>query len=407
MLKRINKGIWLFFIVLALTILVARFTFNLGYEAGTENPKDVVISGIKGGETPEDIDADFSIFWEAWNELREHHVDRGDVSAEDLIYGAISGLAGAYNDPYTIFLKPSDAEKFSEDVRGIFGGVGMEIGIRDKRLQIIAPLKGTPADKAGLKAGDIILEIDKESTVDLSVEESVRLIRGEPGTSITLTIIRDGWDRSQEFTVVRDLIRVPTIEYTEVGDGIYHVQIFSFNENTNRLLGEAMRNIYKNGATGAVLDLRNNPGGFLEVSIASAGWFLEPESLVVKEQFADGKETEFKSRRNGEFKDFPVTILINKGSASASEIFAGALRDNRGIKIIGEKSFGKGTVQELDYLHDGSTLKITIARWVTPKGTVINGHGIEPDYAVEPPEDLESVEDPQLDKAVEILKQSL
>lgn len=395
--------------ILIPVLAVAAFFLPLAsYEVGLQNgrleTKNIVITGLKNAETPEDIKEDFTIFWEAWNTLKTKHVNAEHVSDRIFIEGAIEGLAGALGDPYTTYFNQSDSQKFNEDVKGAFGGIGAEIGLRNDQLIIIAPLKDTPAERAELKAKDRILAIDGKSTSGLTVEGAVKLIRGTPGTVVTLTIFRDDWERSREIEITREVIKIPTLEYEVEGQTLI-VNLYSFNENSESLFAGAIQAGLRQGAKSLVLDLRNNPGGYLDVAIRLAGWFLDRGSVVVKEKFASGEEELLRTYGNARLVDMPVVILINGGSASASEILAGALRDGRGIKLVGEKSFGKGTVQELVELSDGSLLKITIANWLTPKGTVIDKNGLEPDYKVEiSDEDVEAEKDPQLDKAKELLK---
>lgn len=377
-----------------------------GFEYGLTQTKNIVISGV-GSMDPGKLDVDFSVFWEAWQTLKDNHIDGKKIVNQDLVYGALKGLVGAFNDPYTEFFSPEDAKKFEEDIGGSFGGVGMEIGIRNEQLIVVAPLKGTPAERAGLLPSDKILEVNGESTRGLDVESAVKKIRGEPGTTIKLQIIREGWTASREFAIIREIIIVPTLDL-EMRDGsIAYVQLYNFNENANSLFYRAMVRASGEGAEGIILDLRNNPGGFLEVSVDLAGWFVERGAIVVSEETAQGTQRPLRARGNAALKNIPVVVLINGGSASASEILAGALRDLRGAKLIGEKSFGKGTVQQILHLKDDSALKITVAHWVLPGGTVIDKDGLEPDIKVERTEkDIEAKRDPQLDRAlVEIKKE--
>jgi len=286
--------------------------------------------------------------------------------------------------------------------------VGMEIGIKKGQLQVIAPLEGTPAQKAGLRSGDKILKINDTETSDLTIDEAVDLIRGPKGTEVTLTIFREEWKKTKEIKLMRDVIEVPSLkrEIKEIdGQKIAYIQLYQFSENASFDFRKAAIEILTSPAQKIILDLRNNPGGYLEVAQDITGWFLEKGKIVVIEDFGQGNEQEYKAQGPGTFSDYKVVILINQGSASASEILAGALRDNRGILLIGEKSFGKGSVQELEKLKEGSSLKITVAKWLTPKGQLITDVGLEPDIKVEmTEEDYEQDRDPQLDKAIEIIK---
>ena len=354
------------------------------------------------------LEADFSLFWDAVNLIKNRYFDAKEVKDEDLLYGAIEGTVRALNDPYSSFFNPSDAKKFDQDISGSFGGIGAEIGIKNNQLLIITPLKGNPAEAVGLKSGDKILKIDDTFTTDLSVDEAVKLIRGEPDTEVKLFILRNGWEEAKEFKIVRKVIVVPTLDWEMKPGKIAYFELQNFNANASSLFYQAAFATLLEGADGMVLDLRNNPGGFLDVAVNLAGWFLDRGDIVVKERFYSGEEKIFRANGNGALKDLPVVILVNGGSASAAEILAGALRDNRGVKIIGEKTFGKGTVQEIENLKDGSTLKISIAAWLTPDGHEIEKKGLEPDVEVKLiEEDVEKGKDSQFEKAIEVLSQEI
>ena len=357
---------------------------------------------------PEEVD--FSLFWEAFHKLQEKFVDKGKFDIEKIIYGAISGMVNSLEDPYTVFLKPEETKRFIEDVKGTFEGVGMEIDIKKGQLQVIAPLENTPAQKAGLRAGDKIIKIDDKPTTDMTLEEAINLIRGPKGTEVTLTVYREEWGKNKEFKIVRDVIVVPSLKWelkdTSEGYPIAYLKLYQFSEKASFDFRVAAIEILNSPAKKIILDLRNNPGGYLEVAQDIAGWFLKRGEIVAIEDLGEGKEQNlYKAQGNAALVEVPIVILINQGSASGSEILAGALRDNRGILLIGEKSFGKGSVQELERLSDGSSLKITIAKWLTPKGESITDKGLEPDIKVEmTEEDYEAGRDPQLDKAIEIIK---
>ena len=362
---------------------------------------------------PEEVD--FSLFWEAWHKLQEKFADKEKFDTQKMIYGAISGMVKSLEDPYTIFLNPEDSKRFIEDVKGTFEGVGMEIDIRKGQLQVIAPLEGTPAQRAGLRAGDKILKINDTLTADLMIDEAVNLIRGPKGTEVTLTIFREEWEKTKEIKIVRDVIEVPSLKWEllastgEAGGkegNIAYIKLYQFSEKADADFKETAMEILASPAQKIILDLRNNPGGYLEVANSIAGWFLKRNDIVTIEDFGGKDEKkEYKAQGNEKFADYPIVILINQGSASGSEILAGALRDDRGIKLIGEKSFGKGSVQELESLPGGASLKITVAKWLTPKGESISDKGLEPDIKVEmTEEDYEQDKDPQLDKALEIIK---
>ena len=387
-----NKGKFsLFFLV----ILIFG-AFGLGFWTGQENKICDVCQ-------PEDIN--FSLFWEAYNKIQEKFVDREKIDIQEIIYGAISGMVNSLDDPYTVFFPPEDTKKFKEDVSGVFEGVGMQIDIKKGQLQVVAPLEGTPAQKAGLRPGDKIIKVNDTLTAELTLDEVVSLIRGPRGTEVVLTIFRDGWDETKDFRIVRGVIEVPSLKWELMEDDIAYIKLYQFSKKALFDFTEAVFEISDSPAKKIILDLRNNPGGLLTVAQDIAGWFLENGDIVVIEDFRDREDIEYKAYGNGVFLDYKIVVLINKGSASGSEILAGALRDNRDILLIGEKSFGKGSVQELDELRGGSSLKITIAKWLTPKGELITETGLEPDVKVEMSiEDYEEERDPQLDKAVEVIK---
>lgn len=391
-------------IVIGIVALVGGVSFYTGYKLGVKNPQEIIVKGITN-INDENIKADFGIFWQAWKILKDEHLKGAEAIDQNLVYGAISGMTDSLKDPYTNFLTPENAKKFEQDISGSFGGIGAEIGIRNEQLIVIAPLKDSPAEKAGLRSGDKIIKIDDTLTAGLNLNEAIKLIRGPEGTKVVLTILRDNWEKAKEITIVRQIIQVPTLDWKMIDDKISYIQLYSFNENAAPLFYEAAINTLYKGAKGIILDLRDNPGGFLEVAVHLAGWFLERGKEIVTEKFRNGESKVFKAAGNEAFKNMPMVILINQGSASASEILAGALRDNRGIKLIGEKTFGKGSVQELRKLKDESVLKITTAQWLLPNGAVIEKNGLMPDYEVKlTDKDIETKKDLQLEKAIEVLK---
>ncbi len=408
-MKKILKN--RYFAIGILIIVVAALTggaFYFGYKRGTEKPQTVIIRGVANLEEGNVEAVDFSLFWDAWKTLKDKYVGADKINNQDLVYGAVSGLFGALKDPNSVFFPPSDAKKFEEDIAGEFSGIGAEIGIRNDQLVIIAPLKNSPAEKAGLKAGDKIIKINDAFTVGLNVDEAVKLIRGERGTKVILTISRNGWEKSKEISIIRDIIQVPTIDWEIKDNNIAYIHLYNFYEKAPFLLYQAISEIVFKNPKGIILDLRDNPGGYLEGAVNIAGWFLDPGKVVVSEEFRSGKKEVFKTYGSGLFDGFPMVVLVNEGSASASEILAGALRDNNKIKLIGKKTFGKGTVQELETLKDGSMVKITVAHWLMPNGGLIEKNGLNPDYEVDlTEEDVKAGRDPQLEKAVEILKSEI
>lgn len=398
-MKKLSKII----IIAVLLIASTFFGFYVGQQEGERKAVNQFFSQGAG----EDVsNLDFTLFWETWQTLKEKFIDKTKFDNQKMLYGAISGVVNSLEDPYTVFMNPEESKKFLEDVSGKFEGVGMEIGQKKGQLQIISPLEGTPAQKAGLRAGDKIVKIDDVFTNELTIDEAVSKIRGDKGTEVALTIFREGWNDTKEFRIIRDVIIVPSLKW-EMKDGdIAYIKLYQFSEKAGYDFKKASLEILESPAKKIILDLRNNPGGYLEISKDIASLFLEKGSLVATEDFGGKIESKkYIADGNDIFSGFPMVVLINQGSASASEILAGALRDNREIKLIGETSFGKGSVQEIQNLNGGSSLKVTVAKWLTPKGQSISDHGLVPDIEVEiTDEDYQNNKDPQLDKALEILE---
>jgi carboxyl-terminal processing protease len=391
-------------IVICLALLGG--TFFVGLKVGEKYyPSINLVEGLENKELGKPANVDFSLFWDAWHLIQTDYVKSAELDKQKMIYGAIEGLLESLDDPYSVFFKPIDAEKFNEDVNGSFSGVGIEIGTRKGILTVISPMEDTPAWKAGIKAGDQIIKIDGKSTADLTTDEAVKLIRGNKGTIVILTIIHKNSDTQEEIAIVRDTIVVDAVKLSFLdNDNIAHLKLLNFNENAPYEFYQAALKMQEKQPSGMILDLRNNPGGYLEVAVDIASWFVPKNAVVVRENIKGESEEVLKASANQSFVNLPVVVLINEGSASASEILAGALRDLRNVKLVGIKSYGKGSVQEVKKLFDDSMIKLTIAEWLTPNGVSINNNGLEPDYKVEMPEDLNSDKDPQLDKALEIIK---
>ena len=348
-------------------------------------------------------DVDFNLFWNVWDELKDKYVDKEKLDDKKMFYGAIKGMVDSIGDPYTVFMEPKVAKEFSDDLAGTFEGIGAEIGKKNDIITIVAPLADMPAEKAGLQAGDQIYAINGVSTAGLAIDEAVNKIRGPKGTEVTLTIFRKGFDKTKDFKIIRQTIIVKSVKTKMSDDNIFTITIANFNDDTSELFKKAAGQAIEKNPKGIIIDLRNNPGGYLETAIDVASEWID-QGPIVTEQFSPEKKNEYLHRGRARLKDFPTVVLVNQGSASASEIVSGALKDNGKATIVGMKTFGKGSVQTLQELRDGSSVKITVAKWLTPKGYNINHEGIAPDVEVDLTlEDFNKNIDPQMDKAVEIL----
>ena len=360
---------------------------------------------------------DFSSVWDAWNILNDNFVPAAVATSSPIatstvglnqqkVYGMISGLADSLNDPYTFFLPPTQNEQFSSDMSGSFEGIGMQIDVKDGVLTVVSPLKGTPADLAGIKSGDKILKIDGASTSGLDADTAVQKIRGPKGTQVTLNILRDGWTAPRDIKVTRDVINVPVVTATPKPNGIYVIALSTFTSNSPDLFRGALRQFVESGDTKLVLDLRGNPGGYLDAAVDIASWFLPTGDVVVTEDYA-GHQDNIVHRSLGYDifnKNLKMVILVDHGSASASEILADALHHYGVGELVGTNTFGKGVVQELFDITPGTSLKVTVARWLGPDGIQIPHEGITPDVQVDFTDaDAKAGTDPQMDKAIQIL----
>ncbi len=381
--------------------------FRIGYVAGskgyTVDSKNFKI--VNKGETPTEVD--YSLLWDAIKIVQDKYIDAGNIDAQKILYGAIQGAVSSAGDEYTQFFDPKTFAEFRTELQGSFSGIGAEIGDSENGIVVIAPLEGSPAEKAGLQAKDIILKIDNESTAEMTVEQAVNKIRGPEGSSVVLTLYREGRNAPFDVTLNRQKIEIKSVklEYKEVsGRKVAVLKISRFGDDTEALLMNAIADIQRNNPAGIVLDLRNDPGGYLETSVAVASQWLEKGKLVVTEEHSEKDKTVFNSDGTNGLGKFKTVVLINGGSASAAEILAGALKDNGIAQLIGEKSFGKGSVQELVPFgpNKDMAVKVTIAKWITPGGQNLNKGGLEPDIKVELTEDdFKNNRDPQLDRALQ------
>lgn len=391
-----------------ITVILVLTFFVFGIFVGSQNKNYVSkIISVSNKENPISTQTDFSPFWKVWNTIDQKHPDAKKINDQERVYGAISGLMSSLDDPYSVFFTPEETKSFEEDIAGSFSGIGVEVGMKDKILTVIAPLKDTPGYRAGLKAGDKILKIDNTSTSDLSIEKAVRLIHGEKGTPVVLTIFREGERESREVKITRDIINVPVIETkSRKEDGVFAITLNSFSANSAESFRKAMKEFIDSKSDKLLLDLRGNPGGYLDSAVYMASWFLPSGKPIVIEDYSNNKKQKiYRSDGYDVFTDkLKFVILIDGGSASASEILAGAMQDYGIAKLVGEQSYGKGSVQEVVNITADTILKITTAKWLTPKGNSISEKGLTPDYKVEiTQKDIDKNIDPQMDKALELL----
>jgi carboxyl-terminal processing protease len=351
-------------------------------------------------------DAEFNQFWKVWDRIKQKYVKQ-PISDTDMLYGAIQGLVMSLDDPHSIYFPPKAAEEFSKDLSGELEGIGAEIGVKNNQLLVISPLPGSPAEKAGLLPGDKIIAIDKLSTVGLDASDAVTKIRGKADTKVTLTIGRDKVAKTQDIVITRAKINVPSVVYslkkTLKGQKVGYFKVMSFNQDTTSGFEHYVSQLPKD-VKGVILDLRNNPGGYLDTAVDLASKWVTGDGVIVSEKGLNGLHDEFKTKGDHPLAGIKTVVLVNKGSASASEILAGALQDYKLATIVGEKTFGKGSVQDLENFPDGSALKLTIAEWFTPLGRNINKEGIAPDIEVKQDWSKEKIgEDKMLSKGLELI----
>ncbi len=389
-------------------VFVFAVVFLSGYFLGTKNAPEKNRVNLANVDSSISQEVDFEPFWKTWNIINEKYLPKSattTISDQDKVYGAISGLVYSLNDPHSVFFPPVEAKEFADTVSGSFEGVGMEVDIKDGVLTVVSPLKGTPAYRAGIKSGDKIVAIDGKTTSNLKTEDAVRLIKGKKGTEVKFDIVREGLKDSINISVIRDVINIPTID-TQIKGEVFVVRIYSFSATSPNLFRGALREFLESGKNKMVIDLRGNPGGYLEAAVDIASWFLPSGKIIVSEEAKNADDTEvFRSKGYNIFGNkFKLAILIDGGSASASEILAGALREHNKAILVGTQSFGKGSVQELVPVTDDTSVKITIARWLTPNGVSISDGGLKPDVIIEfDPEKYLKGEDVQLNKAIEEL----
>jgi len=414
---------------LGLSLLV--LAVGLGYRAGSGGwGRDLTQNTpLVGNISSKPATVDFSLFWEVWDRLNRYYIDKKALDTQKMVYGAITGLVTSLGDPYTVFLPPDQNQEAKDDLGGKFEGIGAQLGIKDKKIVVVAPLKGTPAEKAGLKPGDWIVKVDGKETFNWTLPQTVSKIRGPKGSNVLLTILHKDATKSADISVARDTIKVASVEWEikniqcsnatikqckiikeECPDcqKIVYLKLSRFGDQTTDEWTKAVEEINKtmkqlnNGTMkGMIFDLRNNPGGYLSGSVFIASEFLK-DGIVVIQETAGGTKQNYNVDRKGKLTDIPLVVLINKGSASASEIVAGAIQERGRGKLVGETTFGKGSIQEAQELPKGAGIHITTAKWLLPSGKWINGNGVDPDIKVEY-DDTKPDEDLQLEKAIEFL----
>jgi carboxyl-terminal processing protease len=390
------------------SVVIAAILFAAGFYTGRKNSLSSVPAEFLNATSTESVD--MAPFWEAWNLLDEKFSPASStapkVKNQAKVWGAIGGLAGSFGDPYTVFFPPVESKSFNEEISGSFGGVGMEIGIKDGLLTVVAPLKNTPAEAAGVKSGDKIISIGDKSALNMSTDEAIGLIRGDVGTPVVVTFGREGVKEPMIKTLIRANIEIPTVNTKILPGNVFVIDLYSFSAISPNLFRGALREFVQSGSDKLVLDLRNNPGGYLEAALDMASWFLPTGKTVVTENFGDKMPPNvYRSKGYDIFTDkLKFVILVNEGSASASEILAGALQEYGKAVLVGERTFGKGSVQELVPVTNDTSLKITVAHWFTPFGKSISNGGLTPDIEVKlTAENTKGGKDPQMDAAVKYL----
>jgi carboxyl-terminal processing protease len=408
---------------LLITLAAAILLFGTGYQLGQQKTLQVSfenrqpqikVQNLSTGSLP----ADFSLLTDVKNLLEQKYLFPEKLDSQQMLYGAISGLVNSLDDPYTVFLSPDDNQRAKEDLEGSFFGVGIQLGYKNDQIAVIAPLAGMPAELAGVKAGDQILKIDGQSTDDISLPEAVNLIRGQPRTRVTLTLLSQGDDQSHDITIVRDQITVPSVELSFLSYPEYqipnsslvaHLKVSRFGESTQKEWHQAVSQILSQApaTSGVILDLRNNPGGLMDQSVPLVSEFIS-SGVVLYQQDQQDNKSPYNITGNGRLLDLPLIVLVNQGTASASEIVAGALQEAGRATIVGESTFGKGTIQDAQELSGGAGIHLTTGRWLLPSGKHLNGQGLTPDIIVQPqsedlPMSTEEMPDLQLHRAVEEL----
>lgn len=394
---RMNRFGRLSLLSLAISLIVA-VAFGAGYVVAHRAPIAAV-----SAETPEDMQSDFAVFWEVWNHVRTDFVDQTRVQPGPLTQGAIRGMLAALEDKHTVYIAPDQYRREKEDLKGSFEGIGAHVAMDGDYVTIERPIEGSPAIKAGIRAGDKILKIDGEDAKGMALEEAVKRIRGPKGTPVVLTILHTGESDPVDIVIVRGEIETPSVTLKEAEPDIPHLIIRGFGQRTHEEVSKALQDPLVRNGKGLILDLRHNPGGLLDATVKTAGEFLE-EGQILAQEDGKGNVKVWNDEPGGLATQIPIIVLVNGGSASGSEVLAGALRDHGRATIIGEKTFGKGSVNHIYELSDQGAVYITFARWRTPGGTLIEGQGLTPDIEVPLTPEFEKAEgDVQLKRAIEEL----
>ncbi len=392
-------------------LLVASLSFGAGWQL-TEQ-------GVLGGAEEEDVvvqlpevdfgndlesEVDLGLFWKVWEEIGEKYINVEKLDQEVMVYGAIEGFVNSLNDPYTVFMTPTDTEEFLISLDGQLEGIGAELTVTDGLLTVVTPLKGSPAERAGILPNDVIYKIEGEDARDMTLMDAITIIRGEKGTTVNLTIVRESEDEAFDVSIVRDAIEVDSISVENLDSGVVYIAVNQFNDKTEEQFSEAISDMILDEPEGLIIDLRFNGGGYLDISVEMLSHLLpnDEKAVIIRER---NKEDEVqRTVSHSKLLNVPLVVLVNEGSASASEIVAGAIQDHERGVVMGTTSFGKGSVQEVEYFNDGSSLRLTIAKWLTPEERDIDEVGITPDIVLEiSDEDIENQFDSQKQAAIDYL----
>jgi len=395
-----------------LFILVAVVSFALGWELsrfGFFSSSVVKIDNKAGTSANSSVQTkdgvDMGLFWKIWGEVDNKYVDENALKSDAMVYGAIKGMVNALQDPYTVFMTPEESVQFNESLEGTLEGIGAELTVKDKKLTIVSPLRKSPAEKAGLLSGDVIYKIDGKRADDMSLVDAITKIRGKKGTTVTLSIIRSNLEKPFDVTIVRDSIDVESVTEEKLKNGIVYLSVNQFNDKTNDEFGKYISDLILNEPKGLIIDLRYNGGGYLDIAVQLLSYLLpkDTSAVIIKER--GKKDDTLYTNGNPKLLNAPLVIIVNDSSASASEIMAGAIQDHKRGVILGTKTFGKGSVQEVEKFSDGSSLRVTIAKWFTPNNRSINHEGLTPDIFVDiKDEDIKNAYDRQKEEAIKYLE---